>query len=542
MAMKITPPNSPKKKSGPGKRTWAILLFLLLAIIAGGAAYSFFLKPDVEVVAATQVQTAVARRGELTIFATGAGEIIPAREIGIGFDESGTLTELLVKVGDKVEENQVLARLKTSNTEESIASSIASAELSVLKAQLELDDIYDSWQMDAAQALLAIETAQKALDDLQNTDLQLVKAQLAIIDAQSYLETVTKDRQRLDYARCLDSTIESYEAKYYMALNRYEQLKETYNNKYAPLDDNDPDRLNALATLLSAEEGVQTAVANLNWCKGTATEEEITAADAEVVLAQTELAETQETYHVLLNGPSLAEIAVAEAKLADAQRQYEKIRNAPDPDQIALAEAQVSNAKTQLELAKEEKVFLDLVAPMKGTVMSISANVGERIGASAILTLADLEQPLLEIYLDETDMDKAIVGYEAEVVFDALPDETFTGHIIQVNPSLTRSGNLTMIQALVQLDPDSFAKPQTLPVGLNASVDVIGGRAENAVLVPVEALRDLGDGDYAVFVMVDGTPKLRSVTVGLIDYTYAEITSGLEVGEVVTTGVVETGG
>ena len=94
------------------------------------------------------------------------------------------------------------------------------------------------------------------------------------------------------------------------------------------------------------------------------------------------------------------------------------------------------------------------------------------------------------------------------------------------------------MRAIVQLD--DFAKPQTLPVGLNASVDVIGGRAEGAVLIPVEALRELSPGEYAVFVMEDGEPKLRLVTVGLVDFTTAEITSGLEAGEIVTTGIVDT--
>jgi hypothetical protein len=40
--------------------------------------------------------------------------------------------------------------------------------------------------------------------------------------------------------------------------------------------------------------------------------------------------------------------------------------------------------------------------------------------------------------------------------------------------------------------------------------------------------------------MEDGEPRLRVVTVGLMDYTSAEITSGLGAGEVVTTGVVDT--
>jgi hypothetical protein len=40
--------------------------------------------------------------------------------------------------------------------------------------------------------------------------------------------------------------------------------------------------------------------------------------------------------------------------------------------------------------------------------------------------------------------------------------------------------------------------------------------------------------------MQDGEPRLNPVTVGLMDYAYAEIQSGLEVGDVVTTGIVET--
>ncbi len=88
--------------------------------------------------------------------------------------------------------------------------------------------------------------------------------------------------------------------------------------------------------------------------------------------------------------------------------------------------------------------------------------------------------------------------------------------------------------------PNSFSKPLTLPVGSNASVEVIGGRAENAVLVPVEAVREIGPDEYAVFVVEDGEPKLRIVTVGLMDYTSAEILSGLKAGDVVTTGVVAT--
>jgi multidrug efflux pump subunit AcrA (membrane-fusion protein) len=177
---------------------------------------------------------------------------------------------------------------------------------------------------------------------------------------------------------------------------------------------------------------------------------------------------------------------------------------------------------------------------MDGTILAINASVGEELESGAIVTMADLTQPLLQVYLDETDVDKAIVAYEAEVIFDSLPDETFTGHIIEVNPSLQSVSGVSAVMVKVLLDGDSFSKPQMLPVGSNASVEVIGGRTENAVLVPVEAVREISPGEYAVFVLENGEPRLRLVTVGLMDYTYAEIISGVEAGETVTTGLIET--
>ena len=42
-----------------------------------------------------------------------------------------------------------------------------------------------------------------------------------------------------------------------------------------------------------------------------------------------------------------------------------------------------------------------------------------------------------------------------------------------------------------------------------------------------------------VFVLEDGKVRLRAIEVGLKDQTYAQITSGLEAGEVVTTGLVK---
>jgi RND family efflux transporter MFP subunit len=470
---------------------WVIAIAAVVAAGSGGYLYYTRAQAADEVTAEPDVQTATVRRGSLVISASGTGTVISDSELQIGFDESGVLTELLVAVGDKVKKGDVLARLQTNNTSEDIASNIANARLNLLQAQANLDDLVSA---DKSQ--------------------ELAQAELNVIEAEQNLTDMQEARERLNYQRCLDSTIQSYEAQYLMAKNNYEKQKDRYNSEFAPLSDSDPARLNALASLLDAQEKMQKAYANYNWCTGSASKAEIAEADAQVALAQASLNADQKT-------------------VLDLQ-------NYPDSLDIAITQAKVDAAQAALEQAQETQSVLELTAPMDGTVMDISGVVGENIGTGGIITLADLEHPVLEVYLDESDLNNVGVGYETDVVFDALPDQTFTGHILSVNPSLTTMQNVTAVRALAQLDPESFAKPQTLPLGLNASVEVIMSKAENVLLVPVEALVDISEGKYAVFVMENGEPKLRTVTVGLMDYTYAEIKDGLSEGDVVTTGIVET--
>ena len=202
---------------------------------------------------------------------------------------------------------------------------------------------------------------------------------------------------------------------------------------------------------------------------------------------------------------------------------------------LSLQQAQLNVAAAEAALSEAS-----LLAPVDGTVLAINADVGENAGTAVLITLADLERPLVEIYIDESDLDKVGLSFEVDVTFDALPDDTFTGTITQVDPQLSVVNGVTAIRALVQLNADSFSKPQTLPIGLNATVEVIGGRATNALLVPVEALREISPGEYALFVMENDEPKLTFVEVGLMDFTFAEIKSGVQAGDIVTTGVIET--
>jgi multidrug efflux pump subunit AcrA (membrane-fusion protein) len=69
---------------------------------------------------------------------------------------------------------------------------------------------------------------------------------------------------------------------------------------------------------------------------------------------------------------------------------------------------------------------------------------------------------------------------------------------------------------------------------MNVDIEVISAEARDVVLAPIQALREIGDGQYAVFVVQpDGELAMRPVEVGLRDAVNVEILSGLELGETV---------
>ncbi len=515
----------------------------LILLVVAAAATSIYIYRTRQTAATAQVavsslQTAVARRGSLTVSASAAGQVVTSGEVSLGFDEAGTLSELLVKVGDEVTAGQALARLEIDQSAEDIALALAEAKLNLLTAQQALDDLTASNQLDAAEALNAVETAQQALEDLQDPALRQAQAAQAVAEAQAEVNTAMSiyngTRSTADAA-----TIAKAKAELTLAASKYQEAKDRYDD-YAGKPDTNLEKASETLKFNAAQTAYNTALRYYNAVTGTGSEIDLAQSAADLAAAQAKLAQAQRLALRIADGATPGEIALAKANLAVAQAKYETLKNGADPTEVSRAEAELASAQAKLAIAEETTPVVELTAPMDGTILTISASVGEALESGAFITMADLTQPLLQVYLDETDVDKAIVGYEADVVFDSLPDETFTGRITEVNPSLQSVSGVSAVMVKVLLDSDSFAKPQMLPVGSNASVEVIGGRTENAVLVPVEAVREISPGEYAVFVLENGEPKLHIVSVGLMDYTYAEILNGVNAGDTVTTGVIET--
>ena len=515
-------------------RTFWIVLIVLILLAGAGYTYLNRNRDQSQEQAEQTVQTARVRRGNLVISASGSGTLVSAEDVNLGFTSGGVLAEVRVEVGDHVAKGDVLARqddldarkalvgaeLQVAQAEDSLsreldaeaaARELALAEANLAQAQLKLDELLN-WTPDeqaVEQAQVSLQAAQtdyealskrSAYDETTSVRISLEQAQASLVDAQEAYDTAwdpARDWELYDPRRsaALERERESAESNLAKAYQNLEIAQANYNLTLAST--NDSDELNAWTKVLNAQAALEEAQTGPD-------ETEVQAAQVQVLQYEIALAQVLADQ---ASGPELAGLTLEQAQL-------------------------------NLEAAQRALEMLALVAPIDGIVTVLDAQVGQIVGTSPIVTLSNLDQPLVELYLDETDLDKIAVGNEVEVIFDALPDETFTGHVVRVEPELVTMEGVPTVKAVATLEGVSLG---ALPAGLNASVDVIGGKAESALLVPVEALRELGPGEYAVFVVqADGELEMRPVEVGLMDYANAEIISGLEMGDEVSTGIVET--
>jgi len=468
------------------KRILWIIPAVVILVSAGGFAYYRMVYTPTQQTDEPGLQTATVRRGELVIYASGSGTLTAASEASFGFGTSGQVKDLYVKVGDVVEAGQLLAEL--DNTTQELQYTQAKRDLAELTSPYAIATAEQA----IAEAMLAVDSAYSHLAYIISPTVLYWEEEIAKVEAEL---ADAKQEAEISPSAEADQKVKDFESKLDLFQDKLQGSKTYYEEQYVP--DNFTIKDRATGTKYVSEPS----------------EASIAQARAEYDLAKATVVEAQ-YYLAALKGEEIPE------------------------DATGSNLTELENAQLNLQSAEDSLNGTRLLAPISGTIMALDFVVGDTVGTSAVVTIADLSQPYLEVFLDETDWGNITVGYDAEVTFDALPDQVFTGKVTQVDPGLYTSNNTSVVRGLVLLDDTQTGL--NLPIGSAAAADIIGGRAENAVLVPVDALRETSPGSYAVFVVENGKPRLRVVEVGIQDLLYAEIKSGLEEGEVVSTGLVET--
>ncbi len=153
------------------KRKWKIVLavFVLLLLVGGVAAAVKWSQKDL-----VTVQTGLAAKADLTSIVTASGEIKPRNYINIGANAQGRITQLLVKEGDHVRKNQVVARIEHIQAAADVnaqRAAVASAEADSAAAEASVKS-----QSDAI--VTAAASVEKSKSELARTKMLLDRAEL----------------------------------------------------------------------------------------------------------------------------------------------------------------------------------------------------------------------------------------------------------------------------------------------------------------------------------------------------------------------------
>ncbi len=158
------------------KKTRRVLIIagsVALVLILAGSGFAIFRNQQASTSTASSdsYQTAVARRGTLTISASGSGTLVGGNSTSLAFPIAGVVKKLYVTEGEQVTEGQALADLVDTRI---LVAAVAEAEGNLAAAQKTREDLAASSDGNLATAKLALVTAQISLNDAKNKVLTWV--------------------------------------------------------------------------------------------------------------------------------------------------------------------------------------------------------------------------------------------------------------------------------------------------------------------------------------------------------------------------------
>ena len=262
----------------------------------------------------------------------------------------------------------------------------------------------------------------------------------------------------------------------------------------------------------------------------------------------------------------MAEDATTQEALQNAEASLRAVRA-----QIASLRAQIEQTESNLRADEANLEYTRIVAPMEGTVVSITARQGQTLNANqsapTILRIADLSTMTVETQVSEADVGRLRLGMPVWFTTLGGNGQRWEGTLRRIDPTPTITNNVVLYNAVFDVpNPD-----RRLMTQMTAQVFFVVARAADALTVPIAALSGLpsrsrpvgetvqrpsrspgGDGPRGeraaaptrkatLRVVENGRIIEREVEVGLTSRIAAQIVSGIDEGDRVVAGTRATG-
>jgi HlyD family secretion protein len=351
---------------------------------------------------------------------------IEARQVNVGPEAAGRVTQVMAKEGQIVKAGDMLFRLDDTV----LVSQRAQAQAAINTARAQRDQLLAgarTEQIEAAQATLS--TTQALLNGAQ--------ANLSRLRSGATSDQIAAARSQLEAAR----------ARAKLAQDAYTSVMNGRTNAPA---------FGVMGKGLGApEEQMRAQLEAANF--------QVTAAQARLnkVLAGATLDEIRSMQ---------AQVDSAQAQVNAAQAQYDLLVAGPSREQIAAANAAVAQAEAALKTLDVQADKLVVRAPQDGVILVRNVQVGEVLAPGAtVFVIGKLSTLQITIYLPESLYGRVKLGQTTRVMVDSYPDVAFAATVVHIADQAeftprnvqTVEGRSTTVYA-VKLDvpnPDGKLKP-----------------------------------------------------------------------------------
>lgn len=425
---------------------------------------------------------------DITTYLEFTGNIEAVDVVNVYPDTSGKILDVLVEEGDDVKAGDVIALLDSGDVEYNIQLKEASLALTKRTNEYNIKDSQNS-----------LDNMNEQIDNGLNSSINT--AEKALLNAQqSYMD----------------------------AADAYNEAQVNYEN-----DDT--------AAIASAKQQVKSAEASYNnahsqWEDHMLTDEMLTTYSVSLTNANDSLKRAREDAKKAVEDAYEAFVK-AELSLQDAEKDYEttvlSVSQNLETTQNALEKTQAltSTETSEMELAhlKDSLADYTIYATLDGCVTKLNAKAGEYTAtASPMAEITNFETMQVSVKIDEYDIAQVQEGDPVEIYVNAL-DKYYEGKIASISRVAVIQNDISYLEAIVEFDADDAIRS-----GLSAEVKLIKADEKGVVALPVSAIEYNADNTAYVRVMdAEGNMQQKSVSLGVSDGTWVQITEGVASGDVV---------
>lgn len=191
----------------------------------------------------------------------------------------------------------------------------------------------------------------------------------------------------------------------------------------------------------------------------------------------------------------------------------------------------------ELAVRQKENVYQDYFvrAPFAGLVAKLDVKKGDSISSGASIGTFITQEKLADISLNEVDIAQIKVGQKAILTFDAVEDLSIMGEVREIDLVGTIDQGVVTYNAKVGFDTEN----ERVKAGMSTTAAIIVDEKRGVLVVPNSAVKT-SRGVHTVEIVSENSqiPESRTVTVGLSDDSVTEITSGLDVNDMVVTRTI----